>query len=365
MHCDTATPTKSASHPTRRLVALALTGGLLVLAATESTILATIVSGVGQVSPLPAVIGIILSVAAILNRGLLSTWSHRGVGLDVDVMPMTRTATVGFAANKILRSGGASGLAVYVRDGKRRHLPPGRVVGACAVASVASFAALGLLMAGTVALLALSGRLAGWWVAAAIGFSVYSVLLATLIAAVVRSPMITRKIFILGWRLKARVTRGSPLTAAGRAVTAADDLHRSIAAARRHPDETRRVLAHAVMSKVLGAAALFAAAAAAGISMSPVTAMILYSSALATSLVSVAPGGVGPVEASTAAMMVGVGASVPAAALAVGLFRVFDMWLPVAAGAYLGRHEIRRGDPTVETVTPTSPQVLTAAPLAA
>jgi len=229
---------------------------------------------------------------------------------------------------------------------------------------VASFAALGVLMSTTVAILALTGGLAGWWLAASVGFAVYSTFLAALIVTVVRSPKLTERILGAGWTLKARITRTDKALALERARIAAADLHESLAAARRHPDETRRVIAHALLSKVLGAAALFAAAAAAGISVSPVTALVLYSSALATSLVSVVPGGVGPVEASTTAMMVGVGASVPAAALAVGLFRVFDMWIPVAVGAYLGRNEIRRRPAADDPVSP-APPVLLATPVAA
>ncbi len=328
----------------RLLVVVAVIAGAIAFAAADSSIAGTIVSGFDRMSPLPLLAGIGLSVAAIVNRGLLAWTAHRAVGLAVEPVAMTGTATVGFAANKILRSGGASGLTVFVRRGNRMGLAAGRVSGAYALASFASFAALGILMSGTVGVLALTGRLAGWWMAAAIGFAVYSALLCAVVITVVRSQALTRRLFGAAWRLKGRLTRSGSVDTTESAWRSADELHDSITTARQQPRAVRKVLGYAILSKVLGAMALFAAAAAAGVHLTVVTAMILYATALATSLVTIVPGGVGPVEASTAAMLVSLGAALPAAALTVALFRIFDMWLPVAAGGYLGRHELHRTD---------------------
>ncbi len=328
----------------RLLVVVAVIAGTVAFAAADSSIAATIASGVGRMSLLPVLAGLGLSIAAVINRGLLAWTAHRAVGLAVEPVAMTGTATVGFAANKILRSGGASGLTVFVRHGNRMGLAAGRVACAYALASVASFAALGILMSSTVGVLALTGRLAGWWLAASVGFAVYSLLLALLVIAIVTSRALTRKLFGAAWRLKGRLTRSGSIDTTQSAYRSADDLHDSINTARRHPRAMRNMLGYAVLSKVLGAMALFVAAAATGVHVTLITAMILYATALATSLISVVPGGVGPVEASTAAMLMSLGATLPAAALTVALFRIFDMWLPVAAGAYLGRHDLRRAE---------------------
>jgi len=325
----------------RILILVALAVGTIAVAAAATPIAKTLASEAGRISPLPALAGVGLSIAAIFNRGLLQWWAQRSVGLDVEPGAITNTATVGFAANKILRSGGASGLAVFVRHGNRRGHTAGRVVGACAIASVASFVALGALMASTVVILAVTGRLAGWWIAAAIGFTIYSLLLTGVIVAVVKSPALTRRMFASVWRLKSRLVRAGD-DPTERAHRAADELHDAIGSARTRPLALRRMLIHALLAKILGAMALFAAAAAADVRITVLTAVIIYASALATSLVSIVPGGVGPVEAESAAMMVSLGAALPAAVLAVALFRLFDMWIPVILGAWLGRHELRR-----------------------
>ena len=70
---------------------------------------------------------------------------------------------------------------------------------------------------------------------------------------------------------------------------------------------------------------------------------MVYATALAASMVTIVPGGVGTVEASTAALLITAGASAGSAAVAVALFRLFDLWLPLVTGAVLARGEI--GDP--------------------
>jgi len=55
----------------------------------------------------------------------------------------------------------------------------------------------------------------------------------------------------------------------------------------------------------------------------------------------VVPGGIGTVEASTAALLIGAGATAGAAAVAVALFRLFDLWLPVITGAAVARRDAR------------------------
>ena len=74
----------------------------------------------------------------------------------------------------------------------------------------------------------------------------------------------------------------------------------------------------------------------------PITAagaLVIYATALAASLLTIVPGGIGTVEASTTALLIGAGATAGAAALAVALFRLFDLWLPVLTGAAVARRD--------------------------
>ena len=113
----------------------------------------------------------------------------------------------------------------------------------------------------------------------------------------------------------------------------------AVADARTRPRAMRDLLLHAVVSKVLGALALAAAIMAVGLPITAASALVIYATALAASLLTIVPGGIGTVEASTTAMLIGAGATAGAAALAVALFRLFDLWLPVLTGAAVARRD--------------------------
>jgi uncharacterized membrane protein YbhN (UPF0104 family) len=104
----------------------------------------------------------------------------------------------------------------------------------------------------------------------------------------------------------------------------------------------RDLLLHAVLSKLLGALALTAAVTAVGLPVDAAGALVIYATALAASMLTIVPGGIGTVEASTAALLIGAGATAGAAAVAVALFRLFDLWLPVITGAAVARRDVRR-----------------------
>jgi uncharacterized protein (TIRG00374 family) len=273
---------------------------------------------------------------------------------------MTRTASIGFAANKIIRSGGASGLAVFVRHGRRRGFAGGVVTASCLIVGVASLAALGALFATTVALLALSGRLSGWWAVAAGGFAAYAAGIVTIGIVARRSRDLVRRCSERVDRVRSRLARRP----SNQVHSIVDDLYDALGGARSRSHWLGRSVAHAALSKLLGAAMLLAAVVAAGNPLSPATVVIVYASALAVSFVSFVPGGLGAVELSTGAMLVTAGTPVAAAAVAVALFRIFDLWMPVAAGAVLGRNELRRAredSVAPEAIGDSSPSIVLAA----
>src|ERR671912_1293697 len=87
-------------------------------------------SGAGSIDVSVAIVGLVCSALAIGNRGLLNRAAHRAVGLDAGVGAMTHTAAVGFAAQKMIKSAGAVGLAGFLRPRKRPgHAPFAPVAG--------------------------------------------------------------------------------------------------------------------------------------------------------------------------------------------------------------------------------------------
>ena len=129
-----------------------------------------LVSGASSINFTVALVGVACSALAIGNRGLLNRTAHRAVGLEAGVAAMTHTAAVGFAAQKMIKSAGVVGLAVFLRHGKRRGHAPCAVAAACLLTASASFVAMGVLLGSALLVLAVTGQLTGWWLAAGVAF---------------------------------------------------------------------------------------------------------------------------------------------------------------------------------------------------
>lgn len=285
-----------------------------------------------------ALLGLVCSVMAIANRGLLNRAAHRAVGLDAGVGAMTQTAAVGFAAQKLVKPAGPVGLAVFIRHGHRRGHAPGAVAAACLLTASASFVALGVVLTSAVFVLAWTDSLTGWWIAAAVAFAVYTLVLAPTAVLVLRS----RRAAVWLWQRWESLRRRLPGKARrSQSAPFPEVLFDAIAVAKTRPHAVRDLLMHAVLSKLLGALALVMAVNAVGLPVDAAGALVVYATALAASMLTIVPGGLGTVEASTAALLIGAGATAGAAALAVALFRLFDLWVPVITGAAVARRDLR------------------------
>ena len=296
-----------------------------------------VVAHLGDLRPVPVLLGVLVAALAMVNRGWMNQVAHEAVGLDTGSTEMTRAAAVGFAAQKLVKSGGAAGLAVFVRHGRRRGHAAGSVIAACVLTAAAAFLALGGLLAITIVTLAATGRLTGWWIAASIGFGVYTVIVSIAAVVLVRSRPAAAWCWNRVQRLRRRPQTHMP--------TGWFD---ALDVGRRRPAVLVRLLGHAVLGKLLGALILATAVASTGLDLGPTDALIVYATALAASMVSIVPGGVGVVEGSLVALLVAGGAAAAPAALAVAVFRLFDLWLPVLAGALAARGEWRLDRADVE-----------------
>jgi uncharacterized membrane protein YbhN (UPF0104 family) len=307
-------------------------------------------------------LGLVCSGVAMVNRGMLNRAAHRVVGLDATVATMTRTAAVGFAAQKMVKSAGAVGLAVFIRNGRKNGYEPGSVGAACVLAAAASFVALGVLLVAAIGVLVVTDRLTGWWIAAAVGFGIYTALVGVVVAVIVRSRRAATRV----WQWAQQARRHLPGGRSSAPCAAFPiEMFDAFATARRRPGAIRQLLLHAVASKLLGAVMLASAVTAAGLPVGPPAALVIYATALAASMVTIVPGGFGVVEGSTAALLVAAGASGGAAALAVALFRLFDLWLPVLAGAAFARGALGAQEPAPSAGSLRRPAAIVIAPTAA
>ncbi len=322
-----------------RLVAAAMVLLAGVFLMTNGSSLVQGLQAVSAVDGRLLLVGVGISALAVANRGLLNRAAHQAVGLQATRIDMTRTAAVGFTAHKIVKSGGAAGLAVFVHHGRRKGYSAGSVGAACALTAIASFLSLGLLLCGALVVLALSGRLTGWWIAAGVGFAVYATMVGVAVAVIIRSRVVANRWWARAQRVRRRLRWRRGLVVAADS-TVVDDIFEALSAVNGNRGARGRIMLYALAGKFLGASMLLASALAVGLSVSASTVLVIYATALGSSMVSIVPGGVGMVEVSTVAMLVSHGSSAASAALAVAVFRLLDLWIPVAAGAVASRSEL-------------------------
>lgn len=315
----------------RIVLLLVVAASVAVFARSHAGQLAQVARATGSIDPTLVTFGVIVSILGIVNRGALNRAAHRAVGLEVQIAPMVVTAAVGYAAQKLVKPASAAGLAVFVSHGRRRGHRGATVAAACTLAATAALAALGVSLVATICVLVAQDELTGWWVIAAGAFGGYAALLAAAACLSCRPGRAAGRL----WGLAARLPGCSSIRSDECAPPPA--LLDAVAAARRRPGQVIRTVGHAVASKALGATMLMLAAMATGARVDIVDLIVVYATALAASTVSLLPGGLGAVEASTAALLVSRGVEWDRAMSAVAVFRVFDLWLPVLVGAVVAR----------------------------
>lgn len=305
--------------------AVVVVGCVLFLAANRSDLAGAAARG-RTLDGWPIVVGVCLSSGAMLNRAGKSRAAHRAIGVDVPRWSMVPPTLVGFAADKIVRFGGLSGLAVMLKHGDRMGYHKASVVASTVVAKVANFLSLGLFLVAAASSVWLDGELTMWWLAAATGFGVYGAAVLAAFVGLARNRDRAERCWT--W-IERRVPNHGRSPDGPRPVATIWEGMRS---ARSSPALTAQVLLHAVLAKVLGVGLLVAASHAVEVPLALRDALVIYSTVLLASVASMMPAGVGAVEASALAVIVGGGTPVSEAVVMVALFRMFDLWLPLMVG---------------------------------
>jgi uncharacterized protein (TIRG00374 family) len=188
-----------------------------------------------------------------------------------------------------------------------------------------------------------SDRLTGAEITASTVFALYLAVRVGILVVAWRSRRSLRRLFVLPGRVASWLRRRPHQPSGHRA---ADDLHEAMSLVRRAPARSLPTVAHAVGVAVLGVLTLWAVVAAVGAGHSVIVALVGYSVTVLFTIVGLLPSGVGFVEVSLGAVLVSFGVDGPRAAAVVVLYRIFQLWLPVVAGAVLAPR-VRRagGDP--------------------
>ena len=285
-------------------------------------------------APIPFLVAVGLSVVGMINRAGQFRSAHRLAGIDTDLRSMGRISAAGYALNKVVKTGGLGGVALFVRHGRRRGLPAGSILAAYLVSSLSSQLALVTMVGVAVVALTVSASTLGPWAAtAAIVALVILIGLPTIAAVCFRSRTLVERWFQVPFDAADRVTA----RLGRRSLTRPDPAHidrfyDTIGALRRNPAASLPVLAHALAAKLIGAAVLTTALVAVGAEISPGAALLVYILALVAAASTFLPGGVGAVEATMTVMLAGYGVPMTTALAGTIAFRLLDMWLPILVG---------------------------------
>jgi uncharacterized protein (TIRG00374 family) len=264
---------------------------------------------------------------ALVNLAMFHAAAQRAAGLATRRLDLIEPAMAANSLNMITKSGGLAGLAPMTAHARRTGRPIAAVVAAYLLVAVVGQWTFAVVLGVSLVLTWAGRNLTGPEVAAS---GLFAVLVAFQVVVFVatwrRSPLLER-LLAAPTRLLARLRH--------RAVPASppaqfDEFHASLTIVRERPGRCVPVILHGFAVEALGVVQLTVAVAATGQGVHVVAALVAYSVGLLFAIVGVVPGGVGLVEVTTTGVLVTFGIGVAPAAAAVVLFRVAELWLPVA-----------------------------------
>ncbi len=281
-----------------------------------------------------------LSLLRLAAEGQMQRAAQRLVAPGPSRAAALRLGAAAHFLNAIVKSGGMAGLAVYSSDGRRRGVSLGAVTVGYFVAMVLTDLALALSLMAGIGLASATGRLPG---VVAVGTAVFALYLGgrlALIAYAARSPAHVRRLFVLPHRVLAHLGFARRLDPPSEQVT--EEAFLALSSLGRRPWAAAPVLAWSIGLQVVGAAELAAVLSAVDGARGLDVAVAGYSLSLLFGIVGLFPSGAGSAELSLGFVLLSYGSTGPQAAAAVALYRLVELWLPVAIGAVAARDLMQR-----------------------
>ena len=290
----------------------------------------------------------------VVSGLLLMLWLANAVGLQRAALRVTgvrmRLANVAAATgiahflNLTTKSGGLAGLVGLRAEARRATLPDNSVVAGYIVAAMLTEWAFVVVVIGSFAVLVADGHLTVADVIALCAFVVYVASRCAVLVAATKDRERLRSLVrfpsrVLSW------LRRRPLDAStNHSDETADRLFDSLRAVRARPGALGAAVGHALATEVIAIALLWSCLRAVGVSIGPLHTLVVYAVTGLFGIVGFLPGGLGFVEVSMSAVLVGFGVRSVTAASGVVLYRAFELWLPIVLGAILA-HRIRFDTP--------------------
>ena len=286
-------------------------------------------------SPGWLMLGLMLSGALVVNMAALEAATQRLFGVHRTARRTLRLTARSHFLNMVTKSGGMAGIAVFNGDSRRHGLSVHRTTAGYIVAELAFHIGFTIVLLMSLPQIAHDHRLNA---ANTIGLAIFTALTVVFIAAVVaagRSRESIRRLHSSSTALRNRAARilRRPHHVRADDHHAADDLHSAVVLARQHRRGLAPVAVHAILYPLIGVSLLWGSMHALGVSRGFRAALVGYCIATVFSMIGVLPAGLGFTEASLAATLASYGIPSGRAVAVVCVYRVFELWVPLAAGA--------------------------------
>lgn len=289
---------------------------------------------------------LLLALLGLAAFGLLFRAGQTAAGAKVALWEGIELGNAAYALNLVVKSSGLAGVVVFTRRARARDEPHGRAVAGYLLATVLSHFAFAAVLLAALATLLFAGRFTAIDAAASAVFAVYLGFHVVLIVAAARSRSLVRAVYAAPRRALDRIRRA--LRLAGRSVgepsAHADELFDAIALIRTRPRRSVPVAGWAISVDLVHVLWVYVAVQAVGGGAGLDAALVAYGVATLFGIVGIVPGGLGFVELGMTAALVSYGMPTAGAAAATVLYRVAELWLPLAAGALASRR-LRRPAP--------------------
>lgn len=288
----------------------------------------------------------LLAACGLLFVGMMFRGGQRTAGVELGVRTGLRLGTAAYALNLVVKSSGLAGLAVFLRWARAHRRPEGSVLGGYLLSTLLNHLAFGVVLVAALAAVTAGGRLTTIDAIAAALFAAYVVAHVAAAWAALRHPTLLARGYALPGRLLARLRRATrrPPRPVADTSSASAELTTALALARARPGAVARTAGWALAVDVVHVAWLWAALHAVGVPAGIDVALVAYGIATLFGIIGFLPAGLGFVEVGMAATLASYSVPVSQATAAVVLFRLAELWLPLAAGALASRR-LRAAEP--------------------
>lgn len=280
-------------------------------------------------------IALIVSLLFVVNQGAIRWRGQRLLGIDRPFGRVLRLSTGGHFLNTVTKSGGMAGVAPFNADARANGMSVHRSTAGYLLAELANHLGFTVVLIAAVPVISNDDKLSAVDVVAMAVFALLTVAFLAGVIAAARSQDSIRRLHELPNRLRNVVLRRMkrPLHPPITDHHAADDLHEAVTLARSNPKAMLPLAAQALVHQLIGIALLWVVLRSMGLGHGLNVVFVSYVIATLFSIVGFLPAGLGFVEVSMAATLVSYGLSTGQATAAVGVYRLFQLWLPLALGA--------------------------------